>query len=1550
MDNWTSRPQDKRTSPFILKWHNIYHWPRLTGLANRDRSSVEEAQMATYESPYTAENPASFYHYSLHPDDLATRRSISVYSLKDPDRKKKSSRFPQCRVCFATMLLVSLGVAIAVAVTLAIMLSNPHPKFYRTKSADNTTLSKDFLKEKEVDFGTDICQLMSAMFDLRDSSHQSRKVTDCNVFLADSPGNMVINIKLKVDETFIKSDSNKVKAMLVANAFVLSSNYSGEKLVISVPSNKTDKSSAISDVLTPSTTGSDVFTSSTTRSDVLKPSTGSDVLTPPTTGSHDFAPSTAGSDVLTPSTTGSDGFTPSKAGSDVFTSSTTGSNVLTQSTAGSGVFASSTTLFDDLTLSTTVSDVLTPSTGSDVLTPSTTGSDVFAPSTTGSDVLTPSTTGSNFLTPLTTGPDVLTTSTTGFDVFTSSITGLSEFLSQSSSVAADASSESTYTAMLVSNFMSDDLDGTFRVSASSRDVSSSAFVLFSDESKASGNTISIQESIQLPIGDVASSTSLSAAVRISPSAALSYQNVELTSTHDKLSSIISHPLSQISPDRSEPARFITTSVLSSESVLSTMSVPNLESSEQYITPTATIQHVSSVAMSSLPGHTTRYNRHDTSSVISSEYGSYNEDMTSYARVPTVSLYASDMSMTQLGDSPPSGTSPKASDSAIIPGEKLKTSVTPGLELTAMTTEASQAPHDVSSSELISRHDLQSSLSGVSFSSAVKSLRVHSVASQHASPSYIASFVVSDVASASYTYLPDSGSASANIFSGDSAVQTELPTPVLYPSVVVDSADITTLEPDKSSQRMTVSATIRVPALQPPKARWLDTTMFMSEVAVDNNSSSMAELPMLNNDTDASSNITVPEIRKNLTLETSTSQATVPELWNRTDSMEDNIKPVIVPLLQSAVGTPLLSTTQNPTTTAQDVGRAIFESDISNRAMGTANPQDFWDNILKMVQYTSTKKPKTQDSELSTLYKNLTSDSKTLSTVDEGISSVTDSVVSDKVSASSTISNFNTASSSVTKLSDNSSSLVNSLKPSESDILEPRSSTLLLSEISARSTPLPYIRATPVLTAEPGLMSSIEQSVITEKPIMDNSTSKEYRQFTSSIGNGRSLLSSDFGNPRMDNLLSTTQDASVILFSSAQTASPPSSTVTLTEDYAFYDLIPVSLVTSPPGSTSVLSGSIVSSSDIHSTRSSPHQQGTDDMDFYDLMPVSDIALSVEISSSKIKSVKITDDLLPTGTIKSAEVSSAFRSTATQSAPTVDASLTTGIEAPATLTLDPIPSSSIKTSSTIILADNQSLNMEASTVDATLYVVMKASVTPTVDVSPSSSVETPSTDFYSSSVYRTESSGLDIDISTSASAIISTPIEVTPSLATVSNELFGDTLSLKVESHTSVSGSSSLLSVQKSSSEIKATTSLRDAIASTTTEPPPSMPAVFNVGSEFGNKLFFANDFSKMDFTRTDTESNDKSVPSSLFNTVPMIPRVTTPSIPRVRVPNLFQGEANPFQTVPTTPEPPVTKPKVIPPTPEDQKTSSSSSGQFLFDFGSLGSNFGGSLGLGNINFN
>ena len=81
-----------------------------------------ESGVDIYEGSAGTFNPDSsnpVYRYSLHPDDLVPyRRSFSIYSLGGLDEEKTKSF---CRTCFGFMLLISIGVAIAVTVTLGVM-------------------------------------------------------------------------------------------------------------------------------------------------------------------------------------------------------------------------------------------------------------------------------------------------------------------------------------------------------------------------------------------------------------------------------------------------------------------------------------------------------------------------------------------------------------------------------------------------------------------------------------------------------------------------------------------------------------------------------------------------------------------------------------------------------------------------------------------------------------------------------------------------------------------------------------------------------------------------------------------------------------------------------------------------------------------------------------------------------------------------------------------------------------------------------------------------------------------------------------------------------------------------------------------------------------------------------------------------------------------------------------------------------------------------------------------------------------------------------------
>ncbi|XP_060073927.1 uncharacterized protein LOC132553684 [Ylistrum balloti] len=1474
MDNWTSRPQDK--------------WPRLTGLANRDRSSVEEAQMSTYESPYTAENPASFYHYSLHPDDLATRRSISVYSLKDPE-KKKNGRFPQCRVCFATMLLVSLGVAIAVAVTLAIMLSNPHPKFYRTKSTGNTTLNKDVLREKEADFGSGICELMNAMFDLQDNPHQSTKITECSVILLNSPGKMEIKIKLNADEAFIKSDADKIKAMLVANAINLSSNSSVKKLVEDVPSNDSHISATASDVITLSTSAPS--SGQMTVSTSVGTSSSSEVMSSAEVASPSYSQPVLESDYVPVSH------------SDISTISRVSSAIVTE-------------------------DYSTP----------------FA------------------------------------SFSTQTITNVTE------------------------------------ISSTQR------------------------ESTPISIGDLASD--VSSAILTSADASLS--TFKSTSTVDQLSSSMSHQYSQMSSYSAEPVSSLFADT--SHSVLNSVILSELESSEPLITPTSTVHQASDIIMTSFPGYTTQLNRHISSSMISSEYGSHKEQMyTQAVSYPDVSystsvisnerltqniedsMFTKEISKTSIEPNLESlvatkvqfssNITPSSEFNSII-GSQLSTSssILPSsggslvllplknisdtlseniLESTRMITDVPLTSQIISSSQFRSVIASQIPVSVSPLSPSGESILPLSASSQQVSSSVVMSSFISSITLQNQTVVPES---EFLIAPSESVLPTDesMSTAILGPAVVVNTSHLTSLRSVTSPQNITASVTVTVQASETPRRlmKWLDTTPLLSGAVMDN-SSTAVEVPMMNSDinktSDKPSIETVPELRTNYTFETSKSHDKARELDNGKDSVNGTRKKVSVPLLQPEVRVPVVSTTQSPTTTVQDIGRAIFESDISNMAMGTANPKDFWDNILKMVQYTSTKKPKFQIPEIATR-QNVSSDSYTMSALKEGVSSSFDPVTSSSLPLNgimdvnsetvSTSSIFNATDSPVYESNDEKLS-VNSLKPSGSLYLE---SVTLSSGVFDSSSFPSLITATPVLTAEPGFMSSVKRGVRTEQ-IMDTPTTTVESEITTYMMNNNSFLSTDgrTGVVRLADktenggMLSNTLIASVISMPSMETATqvitsgtlsnkndlmqnsmaasstmqspdwsisslsftPSTSELTPSDDYDFYDLLPVSEggPSSSVDSTVVLSTSTMTTDGIYPTTSSSQPQITDDIDFYDLMPESAMTSFSEISSSKIESDTIkSDSLITSTTILGASSSVVMVASDTT---IIDVSQTVGMEVSDSHQGDINPSktvSSVPSSHNVAMGSSLSNSRD---VDLSLYANVQSSVSMksgalTLDISPSYTTGTLSTNMYSSSSYEMESSSSDIDgRTTNTFGIHSQATAATPSLATVS--------------HTISRSSSQAPFLGKSSSAVIATSSVSDVSKSTIMEPPPSEPAVFNPGPDFENMLFFGNDFSKMDFTRPNFVPDDKS---SLLNTVPMIPRVTTPNVlgTRVRVPDLFQGETNPFQTAPTTPKPDVTTPEVASSNLNTQSTNSLSSGQFLFDLGSIGSSFRGGLGLGNINFN
>jgi len=77
-----------------------------------------------FEDSYSPESAGAIYRYYLHPDDIITKRNISMYSIQDHDEGTPSSKSSPCRLCFGAVLLMSFGAAIAVAVVLAVISKN----------------------------------------------------------------------------------------------------------------------------------------------------------------------------------------------------------------------------------------------------------------------------------------------------------------------------------------------------------------------------------------------------------------------------------------------------------------------------------------------------------------------------------------------------------------------------------------------------------------------------------------------------------------------------------------------------------------------------------------------------------------------------------------------------------------------------------------------------------------------------------------------------------------------------------------------------------------------------------------------------------------------------------------------------------------------------------------------------------------------------------------------------------------------------------------------------------------------------------------------------------------------------------------------------------------------------------------------------------------------------------------------------------------------------------------------------------------------------------
>ncbi|XP_019928219.3 mucin-3A [Magallana gigas] len=204
---WTSRYSEK--------------WPRLTALFHLDNgveSDVHEngRYETTFQEPPTSE---PFYKFYLHPDDIGRGRSVSQYSMQNAGREGANGSSvcnnANIRMFLGTVLLFSLAGIVAVAVTLAVLLSQPHGSSQRFSKIEDKTFSDRFLIQKEKFLSQELCNMMKDMFKL--DANENKPVLDCSVSLLIQDGHMKVDFKIPATDKLMNEDMEKIKQNVLTN-------------------------------------------------------------------------------------------------------------------------------------------------------------------------------------------------------------------------------------------------------------------------------------------------------------------------------------------------------------------------------------------------------------------------------------------------------------------------------------------------------------------------------------------------------------------------------------------------------------------------------------------------------------------------------------------------------------------------------------------------------------------------------------------------------------------------------------------------------------------------------------------------------------------------------------------------------------------------------------------------------------------------------------------------------------------------------------------------------------------------------------------------------------------------------------------------------------------------------------------------------------------------------------------------------------------------------------------------------------------------------------
>ncbi|XP_052693728.1 uncharacterized protein LOC128171965 [Crassostrea angulata] len=204
---WTSRYSEK--------------WPRLTALFHLDNgveSDVHEngRYETTFQEPPTSE---PFYKFYLHPDDIGRGRSVSQYSMQNAGREGANGssvcNYANIRMFLGTVLLFSLAGIVAVAVTLAVLLSQPHGSSQRFSKIEDKTFSDRFLIQKEKFLSQELCSMMKDMFKL--DANENKPVLDCSVSLLIQDGHMKVDFKIPATDKLMNEEMEKIKQNVLTN-------------------------------------------------------------------------------------------------------------------------------------------------------------------------------------------------------------------------------------------------------------------------------------------------------------------------------------------------------------------------------------------------------------------------------------------------------------------------------------------------------------------------------------------------------------------------------------------------------------------------------------------------------------------------------------------------------------------------------------------------------------------------------------------------------------------------------------------------------------------------------------------------------------------------------------------------------------------------------------------------------------------------------------------------------------------------------------------------------------------------------------------------------------------------------------------------------------------------------------------------------------------------------------------------------------------------------------------------------------------------------------